>query len=123
MAWQRRTATGGASTHTAGGAVAYPNSWVRLDRIGGLVVAYQATDAAGASFQQVGTPLALNVTDPVLVGLCVTSHAEGHLCTAEFRNLSLQAIPTGTGTGLAASYFANDTLSGIPRAGKDHTDS
>jgi regulation of enolase protein 1 (concanavalin A-like superfamily) len=73
---------------TGGGTPPFPSAWVRLTREGRTVRAYRASDGAGTQFVQIGAAVSLNVTDPVLVGLCVTSHNNEKLTLAEFRDVS-----------------------------------
>ena len=97
-AFQRRTVAGGSSDHTAGGGTMFPNSWLRLSRTGNLVRAYRSFDAAqigNSAWQEIGS-VQLSTSDPVLVGMCVTAHNDGALCTAEFKNVVLTASGAGT---------------------------
>ncbi|MBI4714673.1 MAG: hypothetical protein HY760_01785, partial [Nitrospirae bacterium] len=112
FSFQRRTTTGGESSFTSGGSTSYPNSWVRLLRVGQVVTGCVARDAAGTEWEAVDS-LTLSTTDPVLVGMCVTAHNNGTLATAEFRGVSLAtySAPTpGTGTGLTGVYYDNPDL-------------
>jgi hypothetical protein len=116
FAFQRRESPGAQSLTTDGGAATPPSCWVRLARTGGTIRAYRATDAAGESWTEVGT-VSLTWTDPVLVGLCVSSHKDGTTCKVRFRGVRLQA----------AQGLAGDNASGTPpkaaRAGADVPDS
>jgi regulation of enolase protein 1 (concanavalin A-like superfamily) len=91
VAFQRRRLAGGASTHTAGPAVA-PAVWLRLSRRDGVVTAaYRLSDsdpwvAFGAEWLE-GLP------DDALVGLAVTSHADGDVASASFDGVSVSAGP------------------------------
>ena len=80
LAFQRRPATGGISTHTGRGLAAAPR-WVRLVRAGNTFRAYESTD--GSSWTLVGSDT-IAMGDTVYVGLAVTSHADGTLCQATF---------------------------------------
>jgi hypothetical protein len=83
-AFQRRLSTGGVSTHTAGSAVTAPY-WVRLTRRGNTLTGYESSN--GSAWTQVGTDT-VSMTSSVYIGLCVTSHNDGALCTANFDNVS-----------------------------------
>jgi regulation of enolase protein 1 (concanavalin A-like superfamily) len=50
----------------------------------------------------------LATTDPVLIGLCVSSHNESALCTAELRNVALD------GTGITGDWQSLDIGTGRP---------
>jgi phosphatidylserine/phosphatidylglycerophosphate/cardiolipin synthase-like enzyme/regulation of enolase protein 1 (concanavalin A-like superfamily) len=83
LAFQRRTADGGTSTHT-GGALATAPRWVRLTRAGNTITAYESSD--GSTWTLVGTDtIALPAT--VLVGLAASSHTTTGLATATFDNV------------------------------------
>jgi regulation of enolase protein 1 (concanavalin A-like superfamily) len=78
LAFQRRTTTGGQSSHTAGGAASAPY-WVKLVRSGNTFTGYKSTD--GSTWALVGSdtiPMAANV----YVGLALTSHNNALLCTS-----------------------------------------
>jgi regulation of enolase protein 1 (concanavalin A-like superfamily) len=80
LAFQRRPATGGASTSTPGAAAAAPY-WVRLDRTGNVIKAYQSPD--GSTWTLVGTETIVMGTN-VFVGLAVSSHSTSTAATATF---------------------------------------
>jgi hypothetical protein len=85
LAFQRRSATGGLSTSTAGALAGAPR-WVKLVRAGTTLTAYESTD--GVAWTLVGSDtIAMNST--VLVGLAVTSHVDGTLCTATLDNVTV----------------------------------
>ena len=86
MAFQRRTANGGSSTSTAGGAFTAPY-WVRLQRVGNSVTASRSPD--NVTWTTVGTDtIALGAT--VYVGIPVSSHRDGTLATAVVDNVTVQ---------------------------------
>lgn len=85
-AFQRRTATGGASASTSGASGSVLPRWIRLVRAGSTFSAYESEN--GANWSLVGTTtIALPAT--VHVGLAVTSHNDGTLCTATADNVSV----------------------------------
>jgi regulation of enolase protein 1 (concanavalin A-like superfamily) len=86
VAFQRRGATGGISTSTAGTLSAAPQ-WVKLARNGDLFSAYESAD--GVNWTLVGTDnIPMGTT--VFVGLAVTSHTTGSAATCTFDGVSLQ---------------------------------
>jgi len=82
--FQRRLSTNGASTLTAGSAVTAPY-WVKLTRRGNTLTGYESPN--GSTWTQVGADTVTMVSD-VYIGLAVTSHNDGTLCTANFDNIS-----------------------------------
>lgn len=89
LAFQRRTSTGGASTHTGGAAVAAPY-WVRLVRQGTTFTGYASSD--GLSWTQVGSA-AISMVPTIYVGLAVTSHNSSVSCTSVFNNVFITTEP------------------------------
>jgi len=87
ISFQRRTSTGGTSTATGGSAVTAPY-WVKLTRVGNTLTGYESSN--GSTWTQVGTDTVTMATD-VYIGLAVTSHNDGTLCTAVFDNISYAA--------------------------------
>ena len=84
-AFQRRVATGGLSTHTAGPLVtaAY---WVKLTRSGTTFTAYVSPN--GSTWTQVGSDT-ISMGTVIDVGLAVTSHLDGSLATATFDHVTI----------------------------------
>lgn len=80
-AFQRRTAAGASSSSTSGGTGSSLPKWVRLVREGAAFTAYESTD--GSAWIQVGTET-IAMPPTIYVGLAVTSHADGVVCTANF---------------------------------------
>jgi regulation of enolase protein 1 (concanavalin A-like superfamily) len=92
LAFQRRTATGGESTNTAGPSAGAPY-WVRLVRSGTTIAAYVSTD--GAAWTLVGSDT-IPMGATIQVGLAVTSHSNGTLTTATFDHVSVTAGGSST---------------------------
>ncbi len=95
----REVADGNSESTQAPDANITPQHWVRLTR-GAAISAEHANDVGGDpdKWTQVGDTLDLELTGvgtPIYIGLCVTSHNELELCTAEISNVSMQA-PLGT---------------------------
>ena len=85
LAFQRRVATNGASTHSSGGTGTAPR-WVGLIRQGNTIYAYSSLD--GSNWTLVGSET-ITMGATVYVGLAVTSHSDGALATATFTNVSV----------------------------------
>jgi phosphatidylserine/phosphatidylglycerophosphate/cardiolipin synthase-like enzyme len=102
LAFQRRTATGGLSVHSSGGAGNAP-VWVKLRRAGTSLSAYVSPD--GVSWSAVGTEtIAFGPT--TYVGLALTSHLDGALASASFDNVSVSG--EGTESALPAGWLNGD---------------
>ena len=86
-AFQRRTAAGGVSTHTAGPAGTAPR-FVKISRAGTTITASISTD--GFAWTVVGTDT-IALDGPVLIGLAVTSHSTASTATLTFDNVALTA--------------------------------
>jgi regulation of enolase protein 1 (concanavalin A-like superfamily) len=86
VAFQRRTTTGGASTHTSGGTGTAPR-WVKLARAGNVITAWVSGD--GATWKVVGSET-ISLPSSILVGLAVSSHTTSALATATFTNVTVQ---------------------------------
>jgi regulation of enolase protein 1 (concanavalin A-like superfamily) len=78
VAFQRRRATGGSSTHTAGPSANAPY-WLRIERVGSTLRAYSAAD--GATWRLIGSET-ISMPQMVLVGIAVTAHSTSRLTTA-----------------------------------------
>jgi regulation of enolase protein 1 (concanavalin A-like superfamily) len=87
VAYQRRTATGGATVHTAGPANA-PGGFLLLVREGDMVSAFYRADVE-ANYILVGRQLFTGLPATVRVGFAVTSHADGTLARASFDNVAI----------------------------------
>lgn len=84
VAFQRRRTTGGTSVHTAGNTAAQAPYWVRLERSGNTLRAYQSVD--GSTWTLVGSD-AISMAADVYIGLAVTSHNATVLNTSTFDNV------------------------------------
>jgi regulation of enolase protein 1 (concanavalin A-like superfamily) len=85
-AFQRRVATSGVSTDTAGASVTAPY-WVRLSRVGTTITA--AESANGTTWTIVGSDT-IAFAPTVLVGLSVSSHSTISAATATFDNVAVE---------------------------------
>jgi regulation of enolase protein 1 (concanavalin A-like superfamily) len=93
LAFQRRTTTGGTTTTTAGSTSAAPY-WVRLDRAGDTITAYQSPD--GVIWTLVGSDT-VPMASSVLVGIAVSSHTTT-AATATLDNVSVAVGTPGSPT-------------------------
>jgi hypothetical protein len=85
LAFQRRTADGGLSTHTSGGTGTAPR-WVRLARDGSTIVASVSSD--GVAWSEVGRDT-FAMPSTVLVGLAASSHDRTRLATGTFDRVTI----------------------------------
>jgi hypothetical protein len=104
VAFQRRLVENGISVHTPGPAITAP-VWLKLQRSGTVITAYyrqQTTDA----WTKIDEESFSALPNELLVGLAVTSHADGQVASASFSHVTLQgtlplsghAIGTGSGS-------------------------
>ena len=87
IAFQRRVASGGASTHTGGTFGAAP-AWVKLERRASTIAAYQSSD--GVNWALVGQDT-FTMPSAVYIGLAVSSHDPARVATTTFDNVRVQA--------------------------------
>lgn len=88
VSYQRRTSTNGASAYTAGARTVAPY-WVRIERVGNLVTSSSSAD--GSTWKVIRTQT-VTLGTSIYVGLAVTSHNDGQLCTATFTNVQLVGV-------------------------------
>ena len=86
LAFQRRIATGGLSTSTSGGAGAAP-VWVKLERRGTTISAYQSAD--GVAWTLVGSD-SFSMAADVYIGLAVSSHDSTRAAAATFDRVTIR---------------------------------
>ncbi len=84
-AFQRRLSTAGSSIHTGGPALSVPG-WVRLERVGNLFISSESSN--GTTWTEIRRET-IAMSAAAQVGLAVTSHADGTLCTATFSNVTV----------------------------------
>lgn len=120
LAFQRRTTTGGLSTHTSGGTGTAPR-WLKLARAGQVITASISAD--GQAWTVVGRDT-FSMPSTVNVGLAVTSHDATRLATGTFDNVAVSVPASGdrlrvssnnhylqTATGRHVFYFADTAWS------------
>jgi regulation of enolase protein 1 (concanavalin A-like superfamily) len=106
LAFQARTATGGATAHLPGAAWVAP-AWVRLERKGSTVTGSQSSD--GVNWTIVGTyTLSMSTA---WIGLAVTSHTPWAYATADFTNVTV------TESSLPASSWSSADVGPIALTG------
>ncbi len=84
VSFQRRATTGGSSSSTTNSGLSAPY-WVRVVRSGDTLTAYRSAD--GSSWTTIGSqtiPMSANV----YLGLAVTSHSDGTVCTATLESVT-----------------------------------
>ena len=91
VAFQSRTASNTDASNIPGSASAAPR-WLKLSRSGSLLKGYESAD--GQTWTLVGS-VTISMANPVQIGLAVTSHNDGVLCTAVFDQLVI--TPSGNG--------------------------
>ena len=83
VAFQRRPAENGVSVHTAGPATTAP-VWLKLQRTGTMITAYYRKATADEWTADRSARRSPICRFAPLVGLAVTSHADGRVATASF---------------------------------------
>jgi regulation of enolase protein 1 (concanavalin A-like superfamily) len=124
LAFQRRTSTGGLSTHTAGLTNTAPQ-WVKLARAGNVITASSSSD--GVTWTTVGSDT-IQVPATIFVGLAVTSHDATTTATGTLDNVAVTqaaGLPSGwTGrdvgaVGIPGSVTYNSGTFTVQGAGAD----
>jgi len=122
--YQQRMEADGASVsqHTYEDGPFAPPYWVRVTREGNTLLGY--TSADGENWTQRGDTVTLAMTDPVLIGLALTSHNADQATSAEFSNVALTGNVSNTwqiaevgveqpeGNDLAPLYVALEDANG-----------
>jgi hypothetical protein len=94
--FQRRLVADQGSSNSDSGTAVAPPYWVKIERVGSSFTGSISPD--GVEWTQLGDPVTIEMTDPVLIGLAVTSHAAGELRTFKFDNISSTGDVTGDWT-------------------------
>ncbi len=110
-AFQRRVLAGGLSTTTAGGVWTAPR-WVRLDRDGSRITAYESAD--GTAWTLVGSDT-IPMPATVYVGLAVSSHLATAAASATFDKVRITPAATAACavTTDASKFFAGAGTTGV----------
>jgi fibronectin type 3 domain-containing protein/regulation of enolase protein 1 (concanavalin A-like superfamily) len=85
VSFQRRGSTGGSSGDTTITGITAPH-WVRVVRSGNTFTAYRSTD--GTAWTTVGSQT-ITMATSVSIGIAVTSHNDGVLCTSTIDNVTV----------------------------------
>ena len=132
IAFQGRAETGGNSSSFHGDVTAAPPYWVKLTRVGNDITGSYSADGvewtpmADTSPDNSGftitNPQPVEMADPVLIGLFVTSHADGENRTYVFDNVDIQGdvdgvivsedIASVSGNSAEPIYVAIEDLNG-----------
>jgi hypothetical protein len=105
-AFQRRLTTDGNPSADDGTPPAITTPyWVKIERKASNFSGYISAD--GKTWKQQGTTQTITMTDPVYIGLCVTSHAAGEQRTFQFDSISTTGGVTGQwqGAQIAGSQY------------------
>ncbi|MDQ8179590.1 LamG-like jellyroll fold domain-containing protein [Pelagicoccus sp. SDUM812005] len=86
VSFQWRDEKDGSSGYSAASGLSAPY-WVRLQRSGGTISAYRSSD--GNTWTSAGS-VNIDMNSVIAMGLCVTSHNDGTLCTGEFSNVQVE---------------------------------
>jgi hypothetical protein len=85
--FQGRPVADAASINSDSGEVVAPPYWVKLERVGNDFTGSISPD--GVTWTQLGGVNTVEMTDPVLIGMAVTSHASGEKRTMTFDNVDI----------------------------------
>jgi len=94
--WQGRPAENAASVNNDATSAVAPPYWVRIDRSGDTLTGYLSPD--GQDWTQLGDARSISMTDPVLIGLALTSHNATVATSAQFSNVSFTGSVSGDWT-------------------------
>jgi len=117
VTFQRRTSTGGSTAFTQKTGIKVPY-WLKVVRSGSVFQAFYS--ANGSTWTQLGTNQTIAMASTIYVGLALTSHNSGSLCTATFDNVAitnyanLAAGKTATATSTAAGSSAANAIDTSP---------
>lgn len=100
-----RATAGGTTTGLGSGAVSYPNTWLRLQRVGNVFTGYGSTD--GVNWTQIGQ-ISLALPNTLFFGMAVSSKDVAETTTAQFRDL-------GSTSGLTAPSSLAGTVASSTR--------
>ncbi|MHC4519461.1 MAG: LamG-like jellyroll fold domain-containing protein, partial [Planctomycetota bacterium] len=91
--WQGRPTENAASVNSDATSPVAPPYWVRIDRAGDSLTGFISPD--GDTWTQLGDARAIAMTDPVLIGLALTSHNSGQATSVALSNVSTTGNVTG----------------------------
>ena len=115
ITFQGRPVTGERSNSMHGDITASPPHWVKLTREGNTITAYHSADGVywelftdTVTDGDITNPIDVEMVDPVLIGLFVTSHQDGEIRTYTFDNMSVIKPVDVTAPGDAIQGVPND---------------
>ena len=88
-----------------------PPYWVKIERIGDNLAGYTSSD--GKAWTPQGVPQTIKMDVPVLIGICVTSHAVGEDRTFQFENIATTGNVTGAWQGAQINSPAYNDAAGL----------
>jgi hypothetical protein len=88
--FQSRAATNGATTLSGAYPVNYPNTWLRLKRVGTVFTGFAGADVQ--NWTQLGT-ITATMANTLYLGFAVSSHNPGQVATAAFRDFGTVVGP------------------------------
>jgi hypothetical protein len=81
-----RTTAGVTATTTGTGTVSYPNTWMKLERVGNVITGYRSTD--GVNWTSVGSNTLSTLPSTVSVGIFAAGGQYNRRTAAQFRDIS-----------------------------------
>jgi RHS repeat-associated protein len=97
------------------GSYSFPNAWLKLTRIGNVVIGYKSSD--GSTWTQVGTTT-VNMPQTIVAGLFVSSVNESTASTATFDNVSVTQSTAPIATYSLKNFHGDTAIttdqSGLP---------
>ncbi len=107
-----RTTTNGLAATSGNFPVNYPNTWLRLNRVGNVFTGYGSYD--GTNWTQLGT-VTIAMPAQIYLGFAVASHNSSQLTTAQFVNYETTPRHRGAGHGRQSSRTARPLRAGRRR--------
>ncbi|MBP7051332.1 MAG: hypothetical protein KBE65_09985 [Phycisphaerae bacterium] len=97
--------------------------WVKVERIGNSFSGYISPD--GTTWTQLGTAQTITMTDPVLIGLAVTSHDAAIVTGASFSDITTTGNVTGAWTtmDISSTQVEGNSVERIYLTAKDNSKS
>jgi concanavalin A-like lectin/glucanase superfamily protein len=94
--WQGRVSAGLDSVNADATDPVAPPYWVKIERSGNTLTGSLSAD--GETWTQLGDPREVQMDDPVLIGLALTSHLATQATSAQFSNVSFTGSVSGAWT-------------------------
>jgi len=118
--FQHRLTAVGASTNNDSATVVRMPYWVKVERKGNAFTGFLSPD--GNTWTQLGTAQTVVMTNPVLIGLAVTSHNAGAATAAEFSNVATTGNVTGSwqAASIGVDQPVGNSIEGLYLSVKDN---